>query len=320
MDFELQSHVNDSNHIDNPIIPLFLLKTYSILDSSDPTIVAWSNEGDSFTVKDIERFSEEVIPAHFKHNKFSSFVRQLNFYGFRKVKGKLTLMGTTTCSWEFRHPYFLRGHPDLLTEIKRSSSRGNHAKEDHHAGHDTSENETIENLKAQVDHLTQIVEDMNKSAEQMRAVIAQYQSMGLPADDETIAADWDMGDEDMLVTFLDDMKVPTPDVPPLGGLKRCRSVDEFLSVLDDSKRPKTISCDFSDPAVVQDVANAIALNMESPGKGPAVSFEQYVSALGAILSCAGMSASTPAAEFQNSSNQKMEIAIELRQAAFLQSL
>jgi HSF-type DNA-binding len=39
----------------------------------------WTEHGDSFIIKDAKEFQETIIPTVFKHNNFSSFVRQLNF-------------------------------------------------------------------------------------------------------------------------------------------------------------------------------------------------------------------------------------------------
>jgi len=90
--------------------PPFLTKTFEMVD--DPTtnsVVAWSGD-DSFIVKDPGQFSTNILPCYFKHNNLSSFVRQLNIYGFRKVN--------SDC-WEFSHPHFRRGWFDSLREIKR---------------------------------------------------------------------------------------------------------------------------------------------------------------------------------------------------------
>lgn len=62
-------------------LPPFLSKTYDLVD--DPAIdgvVSWNNSGASFVVWDPAEFSRAVLPRHFKHNNFSSFVRQLNTY------------------------------------------------------------------------------------------------------------------------------------------------------------------------------------------------------------------------------------------------
>lgn len=64
----------------NPIPP-FLSKTFDLVD--DPTldpIISWGSTGGSFVVWDPVDFARLILPRNFKHNNFSSFVRQLNTY------------------------------------------------------------------------------------------------------------------------------------------------------------------------------------------------------------------------------------------------
>lgn len=59
----------------------FLVKTYELVD--DPltnSFVSWTPNGCSFVVWNPTEFAKDLLPLYFKHNNFSSFVRQLNTY------------------------------------------------------------------------------------------------------------------------------------------------------------------------------------------------------------------------------------------------
>ncbi|KAM5532325.1 hypothetical protein V8D89_014004 [Ganoderma adspersum] len=91
-------------------------------DPANEELIKWSDNGDSFYVLNHERFAREVLGRWFKHQKFASFVRQLNMYGFHKIphlqQGVLK-SDTDTEPWHFEHPNFHRGQPDLLCLIQR---------------------------------------------------------------------------------------------------------------------------------------------------------------------------------------------------------
>ena len=63
----------------------FLLSLFDMLnDTNYKEIIYWSSKGDSIIIEDVDKFSNIVLPNFFIHNKYSSFVRQLNVYGFHK--------------------------------------------------------------------------------------------------------------------------------------------------------------------------------------------------------------------------------------------
>ncbi|OEL26111.1 Heat stress transcription factor B-2a [Dichanthelium oligosanthes] len=130
--------------------PPFLTKTYAMVEdpSTDDTI-SWNDAGTAFVVWRPAEFARDLLPKHFKHSNFSSFVRQLNTYvrtqppppfrtssptqrsarldrdhdgfcvlsvqGFRKVVAD---------RWEFANDGFRRGEKHLLGGIQRRKGTG----------------------------------------------------------------------------------------------------------------------------------------------------------------------------------------------------
>jgi len=89
----------------------FLTKTYQLVDEpAVDDVISWSEDGSTFVVWRPAEFARDLLPKYFKHNNFSSFVRQLNTYGFRKI---------VPDRWEFANDCFRRGEKRLLCDIHR---------------------------------------------------------------------------------------------------------------------------------------------------------------------------------------------------------
>ena len=66
----------------------FLSKLYDILNNeSYRNIISWDVEGKKILIFNAVNLCNEVIPKFYKHRNYSSFIRQLNLYGFHKTKG-----------------------------------------------------------------------------------------------------------------------------------------------------------------------------------------------------------------------------------------
>lgn len=59
----------------------FLTKTYQLVDDHTvDDVISWNEDGSTFIVWNPTVFARDLLPKYFKHNNFSSFVRQLNTY------------------------------------------------------------------------------------------------------------------------------------------------------------------------------------------------------------------------------------------------
>lgn len=127
----------------------FLTKTYQLVeDQSIDDVISWNDDGSTFIVWNPTVFARDLLPKYFKHNNFSSFVRQLNTY-VNKIQSSRTMIfmffiyesmnylfflicflvlflfdlqgfrKVVPDRWEFSNECFRRGEKRLLCEIQR---------------------------------------------------------------------------------------------------------------------------------------------------------------------------------------------------------
>jgi hypothetical protein len=75
-------------------------------------IISFTPDGNAFKIHDPDAFMKDVAPNYFDQTHFTSFVRQLNLYGFDRVSHGHE-------RGAFIHPQFLRGRGDLASRIQR---------------------------------------------------------------------------------------------------------------------------------------------------------------------------------------------------------
>ncbi|PGH13597.1 hypothetical protein AJ79_03590 [Helicocarpus griseus UAMH5409] len=118
----------------------FIHKLYSMLqDPSIQHLISWSSTNESFVMSPSQDFSK-VLSQYFKHTNVSSFVRQLNMYGFHKVSDVFHTGSPDSQMWEFKHGNgnFKKGDVAGLREIKRRASRQTLIHRDSFSAHKTN--------------------------------------------------------------------------------------------------------------------------------------------------------------------------------------
>ena len=99
----------------------FPRKVFEILSEQPAEIISWTPSGLAFMIHDMPRFVSEVLQKYFAHQKFSSFQRQLNLYGYRRIEP-----GGDEPAGSYYHPSFRQDGEDLVGEVRRTpqSHRG----------------------------------------------------------------------------------------------------------------------------------------------------------------------------------------------------
>jgi hypothetical protein len=80
-------------------------------------VVSFFSHGRAFAIHKPRRFVSEVMLRYFRQTRLTSFQRQLNLYGFRRISQGPDNGG-------YYHELFLRGRPGLCVNMKRTKVKG----------------------------------------------------------------------------------------------------------------------------------------------------------------------------------------------------
>ncbi|GAA5866360.1 hypothetical protein JCM8547_000752 [Rhodosporidiobolus lusitaniae] len=135
--FEVDSVLHGPTGVQSRIKP-FISKLNHVLKhpESYADVLVWDGTGDAFIVHHCARFHDEVLPKLYGHSQSTSFTRQLNVYGFRRLtttelSARIDVPSTANYSG-WIHPLFKRGADSatLQTMMPRPSRARQAAKEE----------------------------------------------------------------------------------------------------------------------------------------------------------------------------------------------
>lgn len=136
-------------------LPPFLKKLQSVTKVVKPETAHWSEDGTAFIVEKPQEF-EKTLGQYFK-GSLLTFIRQLHFYGFRKVDIKGD-------KWSFSHACFRRDMEHLIYEIRRKTRT--------ETNDGVASQLEVQALRDHVGKLTETVNEMSAGMAKMREELA----------------------------------------------------------------------------------------------------------------------------------------------------
>jgi hypothetical protein len=110
---------SSNNRTPNAAFPLKLHETLTQIETDGHgDIIGWMPHGRSFKIHKQKEFAEIILPRYFVMTKKSSFLRQLNLYGFNRFSAGLD-------QGSYYHEKFLRGMKFLCRRMTRQKVNGN---------------------------------------------------------------------------------------------------------------------------------------------------------------------------------------------------
>lgn len=96
-------------------VPKFLRRLFK--ETSDPSNedIAWTEDGNTIRIVNKDAFVKNTLPTLSKTKEYSAFIRQLNIYGFVKVKNE-----KNDDTEEYYNCFFKRDQPNLMGFMKRT--------------------------------------------------------------------------------------------------------------------------------------------------------------------------------------------------------
>jgi len=93
--------------------------------SSDGVVLEWDESGHAFRILNEQLFQEKVLPKYFRTARITSFIRNLNIYGFRKGAAPFeseTSNDAKHAGW-YVHPDFKRSDVEAISKMSRTIGR-----------------------------------------------------------------------------------------------------------------------------------------------------------------------------------------------------